>query len=190
MRDFNSRPSARGDNRRILRRALRLQFQFTPLREGRRSAGRRPLLNLNFNSRPSARGDIHKSCGARRRKFQFTPLREGRRRHCGQPRKHGRDFNSRPSARGDTAARTAAPATAISIHAPPRGATASSGRQLYPLYFNSRPSARGDNTKTNKNISPAISIHAPPRGATRSSGKAHFVMVFQFTPLREGRRFS
>ena len=100
-------------------------FQFTPLREGRRSAGGLPAAPAvyfnsrpsargdhrlprdeggmpHFNSRPSARGDVRRrasycSGGV----FQFTPLREGRLR------------------RGDVAV----PMNIISIHAPPRGAT-------------------------------------------------------------------
>ena len=56
---------------------------------------------------------------------------------------------------------------AISIHAPPRGATIRFLRMLQRLnYFNSRPSARGD-VYENKRF-----------GNIR----------FQFTPLREGRR--
>ena len=123
-------------------------------------------------------------------RFQFTPLREGR-RHFG-----GRAEGSRD----------------ISIHAPPRGATRSSGRTRWQSsYFNSRPSARGDGCNPDalriKDISihapprgatrfgalparhhQAISIHAPPRGATIATcfrGGAH---LFQFTPLREGRQ--
>ena len=125
-RNFNSRPSARGDRpfrgrevlfRRIsihapprgatrtaaLHAAIAALFQFTPLREGRRwrlwlAAG----WLCYFNSRPSARGD--RSCRRRhagQAPFQFTPLREGR-----------------PS----TAGAVGSP-PAISIHAPPRGAT-------------------------------------------------------------------
>ena len=33
--DFNSRPSARGDTQAIGGKLLQVQFQFTPLREGR-----------------------------------------------------------------------------------------------------------------------------------------------------------
>ena len=101
LRHFNSRPSARGDSagcqrpsrtpisihapprgatRRRNSRACRWQFQFTPLREGRRGrAGRAAGAPRYFNSRPSARGD---PCVPRRADgacaFQFTPLREGR----------------------------------------------------------------------------------------------------------------
>ena len=55
----------------------------------------------------------------------------------------------------------------ISIHAPPRGATAGKSGIL---------------------SSPTISIHAPPRGATEKQQNSHFDILFQFTPLREGRR--
>ena len=120
------------------------RFQFTPLREGRRRRSR------------------WKSSG---RQFQFTPLREGRRdqRRLAVPEKH---FNSRPSARGDHQPTSRPAPSAISIHAPPRGATRCpaprkrtarfqftplrEGRRIFKLYprkeayFNSRPSARGD----------------------------------------------
>ena len=54
---FNSRPSARGDLSGHVA-PLDLEFQFTPLREGRRTAA------------------LHAAIAAL---FQFTPLREGRR---------------------------------------------------------------------------------------------------------------
>ena len=54
--DFNSRPSARGDSI-FMRSFCDVEFQFTPLREGRRS----------FCARRSSENT-----------FQFTPLREGR----------------------------------------------------------------------------------------------------------------
>ena len=122
---FNSRPSARGDILPLYKYIIaqisihapprgatahaaqalaRQTFQFTPLREGRRrTTGKGPGINLYFNSRPSARGD---------------PLAAlaGRWRFC--------YFNSRPSARGDVHDYGGARAGyAISIHAPPRGAT-------------------------------------------------------------------
>ena len=121
--DFNSRPSARGDEaaaQEIMKgKPISIhapprgatgnaasdagsdQFQFTPLREGRRLTTLTLMTIAHFNSRPSARGDI---IDPRRSKvrlaFQFTPLREGRpelgfRKECSD------DFNSRPSARGD-----------------------------------------------------------------------------------------
>ena len=78
-------------------------FQFTPLREGRPPQwGTAPPPLPNFNSRPSARGDI---------------------RNWRKPA-DSLNFNSRPSARGDGQARRRDEHPEISIHAPPRGATA------------------------------------------------------------------
>ena len=123
-------------------------FQFTPLREGRRDGGKLLLSTLT--------------------EFQFTPLREGRRRlQCRTAGGHIY-FNSRPSARGDRQGRSRGKSAyhfnsrpsargdelllggrivsnGISIHAPPRGATAGrGGRGSASTNFNSRPSARGD----------------------------------------------
>ena len=83
----------------------------------------------------------------------------------------------------------------ISIHAPPRGATAPNafrrrsrrkfqftplregrpnvnGTMVTPSDFNSRPSARGDAVVVGLCAGRHISIHAPPRGATRRCRKA------------------
>ena len=79
--------------------------------------------------------------------FQFTPLREGR------LALHQID---------DAPGR-------ISIHAPPRGATAKASGGLDHIL---------------------ISIHAPPRGATVLERLLVSVGLFQFTPLREGRQQS
>ena len=81
------------------------------------------LVGTHFNSRPSARGD----CNGLSTRSAFA------------------NFNSRPSARGDAHGQRGVFALFISIHAPPRGATA--------YYFN-------------KETILTISIHAPPRGAT------------------------
>ena len=120
-----------------------------------------------FNSRPSARGDWR--CWEKeptREEFQFTPLREGR------PAPERAEIIS----------------PAISIHAPPRGATAGYyGNGAWVLDFNSRPSARGDRAKLEKIIKLLISIHAPPRGATGYGLLYSWQEIFQFTPLREGR---
>ena len=122
-------------------------FQFTPLREGRRNEKSDEFVDeVDFNSRPSARGDdvVLRLC-PEAGKFQFTPLREGRPMFQRRDTLHKR----------------------ISIHAPPRGATA---MQKYADNFGK------------------ISIHAPPRGATGSRvRKTSSLSIFQFTPLREGR---
>ena len=121
-RDFNSRPSARGD---VLQPPCALVVDISihaPPRGAttRTATSGRPKY---FNSRPSARGDLTPfSADKNTNLFQFTPLREGR-RWCPTTSRTATYFNSRPSARGDRSAS-------------PRWRTA--------LYFNSRPSARGD----------------------------------------------
>ena len=120
--NFNSRPSARGDQqvtfaiffhlisihapprgatfRRLARPPPPLEFQFTPLREGRRVAKCEPRgLAISIHAPPrGATSALQRSPSGQL--FQFTPLREGRRRP--HPRREkGSYFNSRPSARGD-----------------------------------------------------------------------------------------
>ena len=99
-KNFNSRPSARGDVSSVPhdffpvisihappRGATFLltdrlgaeKFQFTPLREGRQNHMAGLAKRADFNSRPSARGDISTTLRyCERTRFQFTPLREGR----------------------------------------------------------------------------------------------------------------
>ena len=98
---FNSRPSARGDILPVARTSF-LAFQFTPLREGR----------LAF-SVASSRTDI----------FQFTPLHEGRLNLLILLVRHHISIHAPP--RGATCGcfRVLQSRFAISIHAPPRGAT-------------------------------------------------------------------
>ena len=164
---FNSRPSARGDGTQCGRWAKDATISIhapprgaTPTRTA--TSGRPEYFNsrpsargdfplhsftvdlLYFNSRPSARGDVpgNSACAS------------------------ALDFNSRPSARGDGGFGQGDAIEAISIHAPPRGATANvqplllgDKFQFTPLRegrlipkekwqfgrdFNSRPSARGD----------------------------------------------
>ena len=99
-------------------------FQFTPLREGRRTAlcGCSPC-GCYFNSRPSARGD----------RWLYT-----------QP-SFSRHFNSRPSARGDAFSRLIASCVALFQFTPLReGRHPPAPLLATSAYFNSRPSARGD----------------------------------------------
>ena len=164
-------------------------FQFTPLREGRlrlllasacvdcisihappRGATRVSctcaLLAGYFNSRPSARGDRKVCYTMLIDEFQFTPLREGRQFQQFRATFQGISIHAPP--RGATARDLIiSSSSSISIHAPPRGATCAGGTLA-------RQSA--------------ISIHAPPRGATKGKGAGCVVTLFQFTPLREGRR--
>ena len=186
-------------------------FQFTPLREGRPGHGGFYHRHRHFNSRPSARGDGIVPCWNRRgTNFNSRPSARGDRSRLSSVGEL-KNFNSRPSARGDqrprivsveadkfqfTPLREGRPiqqragraGVCISIHAPPRGATASgtyssssSLFQFTPLregrpghggfyhrhrHFNSRPSARGDG---------------------RMLRMLQCSETFQFTPLREGR---
>ena len=143
----------------------------------------------DFNSRPSARGDgVSASTMARTAKFQFTPLREGR---------------PTPPRRSASAA--------ISIHAPPRGATnipactrpialfqftpLREGRQLTKSFclcyenFNSRPSARGDDARhTGRNRPHHFNSRPSARGDLHCGRAVMHQARFQFTPLREGRQ--
>ena len=167
---FNSRPSARGDMRALLRSGVQNISIHAPPRgatfkstvpyydlaisihappRGATSVVRSDVLDRsNFNSRPSARGDASV---------------------C-RPKNRAWNFNSRPSARGDPKLPTSPPPmrfqftplregrpcaicaslhdAQISIHAPPRGATHAGGHHRRLC---------------------AISIHAPPRGATLPS---------------------
>ena len=165
-----------------------LQFQFTPLREGR------PVGGFIF-------------CTALL--FQFTPLREGRPIR-GRLAAMALYFNSRPSARGDEEAVEAAVVAVISIHAPPRGATSVSTLPSSSLIISIHAPPRGATQGgcTRNHLFQGISIHAPPRGATHSCAYRKFFkdfnsrpsargdppppkikgrVIFQFTPLREGR---
>ena len=77
--------------------------------------------------------------------FQFTPLREGR-HNGGDWEARGSYISIHAPPRGATAEEAyKAAVKRISIHAPPRGATYSSTYCSAILTnFNSRPSARGD----------------------------------------------
>ena len=142
-------------------------FQFTPLREGRRDAPWRVSAGSAFQFTPLREGRPH-SAAVRcfSAAFQFTPLREGR---LPGVRESGRreNFNSRPSARGDGIAELACRRLAISIHAPPRGATTPQAGQDDSVPFQFTPLREG----------------RPLWDVKGSSGD-----TFQFTPLREGRR--
>ena len=78
--DFNSRPSARGDEALLDLNPLRGQFQFTPLREGRHVSRSASPAALPFQFTPLREGRLSRAaCTGRTSRFQFTPLREGRR---------------------------------------------------------------------------------------------------------------
>ena len=120
---FNSRPSARGDPRLMMAGWYPAEFQFTPLREGRRAWAPALHRRADFNSRPSARGDF-----------------------CGFPTTFALQISIHAPPRGATSSGGLSYGLPpISIHAPPRGATPVAGnRRGFKSNFNSRPSARGD----------------------------------------------
>ena len=167
-RHFNSRPSARGDFCGFSTTfALQISIHAPPRGATRRCAGSHVRGRTHFNSRPSARGDLASWSHSRRtHPFQFTPLREGRRGqslNC-TPSVH---FNSRPSARGDRTLSRSCQNAAISIHAPPRGAT-------FPM----------------AGVSPTTRFQFTPLREGRLGFRVDVLRLrqFQFTPLREGRR--
>ena len=101
--------------------------------------------------------------------FQFTPLREGRLAWMGEE----------------------ALENLISIHAPPRGATALSEKAGISKTFQFTPLREGRRWRPrSRSQADRISIHAPPRGATSAGITARLSTRFQFTPLREGRRIA
>ena len=78
---FNSRPSARGDGHPRRAEAWTRQFQFTPLREGRRAEIISPAAPAPFQFTPLREGRRSRLTLTRFSiPFQFTPLREGRRK--------------------------------------------------------------------------------------------------------------
>ena len=144
-------------------------FQFTPLREGRRSLLVHKNARAAISIHAPPRGATRPQRPLRRStiRFQFTPLREGRR---GKSTQDGTPlpFQFTPLREGRRAGRRGSRARPISIHAPPRGATSDEPRRHPEMpYFNSRPSARGDCMIFSAVVYWYISIHAPPRGATR-----------------------
>ena len=188
--NFNSRPSARGDGKGACDgRGTGISIHAPPRGATVARLSRRAFRH--FNSRPSARGDASPRWRKKPRwKFQFTPLREGRRLLL-------------PATRHNSL---------ISIHAPPRGATASAKLLNSGVTFQFTPLREGRPSCTRFRSSGVlfqftplregrrrirrmaktmnkISIHAPPRGATTTLPKRRKGRKFQFTPLREGRRY-
>ena len=126
-------------------------------------------LRRYFNSRPSARGDRHSQ-------------------HHSERRSH---FNSRPSARGDLrSGGTLARQSAISIHAPPRGATCTRRSCGFPPIFQFTPLREGrpKNCEGQRAGIPNFNSRPSARGDHRNAAGNYQRTVFQFTPLREGRR--
>ena len=121
-------------------------FQFTPLREGRRStyAALCALGYISIHAPP--RGATQGILSAITR---------------------SRYFNSRPSARGDQKLIKSFLLLKISIHAPPRGATTESSQRTTCRSISIHAPPRGATRRCDERLEAhPISIHAPPRGAT------------------------
>ena len=126
---FNSRPCERGDTRWCKSCTGGTKFQFTPLREGRRTTSWTRFY-------PAL--------------FQFTPLREGRRQGWSCPPCRT-NFNSRPCERGDHDPFRLCPMDyQISIHAPARGATYAHRPGHRARAISIHAPARGATAKLNK----------------------------------------
>ena len=121
--------------------------------------------------------------------FQFTPLREGRQQTAIE-KIYSERISIHAPPRGATAAVDAEKkALDISIHAPPRGATTAELIDEVLEKFQFTPLREGRLTGLNaEQIYYFISIHAPPRGATLLVHTSTARTLFQFTPLREGRQ--
>ena len=188
-----------------------MEFQSTPLREGRRRKDGNALRWIEvsihapprgatsaisfllypcscFNPRPSARGDVFASNGVRHL-GRFNP----------RPSARGDDsfplsfvgffcFNPRPSARGDFGIPPQKSIHIVSIHAPPRGATV---KFLFFLDIRDvsihAPPRGATSLGSTWLFRLGVSIHAPPRGATkRWRSKGRMVRCFNPRPSARG----
>ena len=167
--NFNSRPSARGDdNRKQQQRWLYISIHAPPRGATFFHKGFHFLAVISIHAPPRGATAGYPARTAQVMIFQFTPLREGRLEflRLGSSQRY---FNSRPSARGDMVSRTRQCGYGISIHAPPRGAT----RKI-----------------DNVNSGLCISIHAPPRGATIiQAAMRHFYNISIHAPPRGATQY-
>ncbi len=144
-----------------------------------------------FNPRPRAGGDAPPQILATASwLFQSTPPRGGRpfRRMIG--RISGPGFNPRPRAGGDDGRiGDVEDVSAVSIHAPARGATVfGSAKSRAWCEFQSTPprGGRPDAGLSSHRLG-LVSIHAPARGATSAASALPLGYAFQSTPPRGGR---
>ena len=130
-------------------------FQFTPLREGRRTACAVAFVRLLISIHAPPRG------ATMRHRLRLPPSY----------------FNSRPSARGDAACSDTRSHLQISIHAPPRGATLAMKPRAHSQCISIHAPPRGATANLCAMAALRnISIHAPPRGATAKD--MQFLQIF------------
>ena len=163
---FNSRPCERGDAAAAAEQQAAMEFQFTPLREGRhiKDAHSRipPLISIHAPARGatseggsfSQSGTISIHAPAR----GATPLVQ---------RDHPRNY--------------------ISIHAPARGATLCGADHKVRQDFNSRPCERGDLGRQRVRDDAFIFQFTPLReGRQRAAPPAHCARYFNSRPCERG----
>ncbi len=191
--NFNSRPYARGDETPLRSLWVRTPISIhAPTRGATYPHIERPFVPPVFQFTPLREGRRGQVPGVRIcHQFQFTPLREGRRNFKIAEYMH----------------------FCISIHAPTRGATCWTTRQMSlptgfqftPLRegrhrfhralphrqdFNSRPYARGDEEAAPEGQEEGVFQFTPLREGRLKRRYINITAeyLFQFTPLREGRR--
>ena len=121
------------------------------------------------------------------RTFQFTPLREGRRDLSIVDSLYP-VFQFTPLREGRPCTLCASAFGAISIHAPPRGATSVTQRLSLPPVFQFTPLREGrQDAGAAEPCFSHISIHAPPRGATHPGVHIQLMCVdFNSRPSARG----
>ena len=136
---------------------------------------------LPRGERPTVASD-----GAKDNIFQST-LPRGERRLRSARLSNSPHFNPRSREGSDLIHTPVHPELTISIHAPARGATASSFLAAFSTsYFNPRSREGSDEPEQQKGEAVSISIHAPARGATGRRNGATIVSI-NFNPRsREG----
>ena len=148
---------------------LPASFQFTPLREGR------PI------------GKVIETPGSL---FQFTPLREGRLGSVLRNR-YAIEFQFTPLRVGRRVSLDYLVGRSdISIHAPPRGATANGNQPERSWVFQFTPLREGrpGRLKHLRHERGLFQFTPLREGRPRPKKKKSRIFLFQFTPLREGRR--
>ena len=189
--NFNSRPSARGDDGEI--------WELRPISISIHAPPRGATVGLfasrmipNFNSRPSARGDTWRSRWTHgRRTISIHAPPRGATAVLVLAGGHDARISIHAPPRGATLPPIwASMPTEISIHAPPRGATNRLHALGWRMNISIHAPPRGATSEAKRSHrQTTISIHAPPRGATTCLLTAFSDRKqFQFTPLREGRR--
>ena len=209
---FNSRPSARGDERGcgidVLARVISIHAPprgatpptFTPEAEKLRISIHAPPrgatrlygereVELHISIHAPPRGATRRSCPRTRKPtlFQFTPLREGR--LCtliSTPAVFLFQFTplreGRPLDIGEVGGENVFQFTPLR-----EGRPLEDVLRTGHLVFQFTPLREGRHDGHSRRDARQISIHAPPRGATNVRGETYTIIKFQFTPLREGR---